>query len=268
MASDERPIDHAGRPIDFGRTVDDYERHRPGFPDQFFDLLVERGWVQGGRRVLDLGTGTGSVALGLAEIGLEVTGLDISKELLDGARRATKRRDLDVRFVQGTAESTGQPDDSFDVVTAGQCWWWFDSDRAAREAKRVLRPGGRLLICDFSYLPLEGNVSERTEQLILAHNPGWTKAGGTRIHPEQVTALDRGGYQLVESFSYLVDVRFTQEAWRGRMRTCNGVGSALSDPEVEHFDKQLDQLLISEFPGELVIPHRIFATSGTTPGAI
>jgi len=267
MATDNRPIDHAGRTIDFGRTVDDYERHRPGFPDRFFSLLVERGWVQGDQRALDLGTGTGSVAFGLAEIGLEVTGLDISTELLDGARRTAERRDLDVRFVQGTAESTGHDDDSFDVVTAGQCWWWFDSDRAAREARRVLRPGGRLVICDFSYLPLEGNVSERTEQLILEHNPGWTKAGGTRIHPEQVTALDRGGYRSVESFSYLVDVRFTHEAWRGRMRTCNGVGSALSDPEVGRFDEHLDELLSNEFPGELVIPHRIFATSGTTPGA-
>lgn len=268
MSTDNRPIDHAGRTIDFGRTVADYERHRPGFPDRFFSLLMDRGWVESGQSVLDLGTGTGSVALGLAEIGLDVTGLDISAELLDGARRTAESRGLDVRFVQGSAESTRQDDHSFDVVTAGQCWWWFDSDRASGEAKRVLRPGGRLVICDFSYLPLDGNVSERTEQLILEHNPGWTKAGGTRIHPEQVTALDHGGYQSVESFSYLVDVRFTHEAWRGRMRTCNGVGSALGDPEVDRFDEQLHELLTNEFPGELVIPHRIFATSGTTPGSL
>ncbi|MFV2001148.1 MAG: class I SAM-dependent methyltransferase [Acidimicrobiia bacterium] len=264
MATDNRPIDHAGRTIDFGRTVADYERHRPGFPDQFFSLLVDRGWVTSGQRVLDLGTGTGSVAFGLADVGLDVTGLDISSELLDGARRTAKNRCLEVRFVEGTAESTGQDDASFDVVTAGQCWWWFDSDRAAREVTRVLRPGGRLVICDFSYLPLEGNVSERTEQLILQHNPGWTKAGGTRIHPEQVTALDRGGYESVESFSYLVDITFTHEAWRGRVRTCNGVGSALSDVEVEYFDGQLRQLLEDEFPAKLVIPHRIFVTSGVT----
>jgi ubiquinone/menaquinone biosynthesis C-methylase UbiE len=265
MATDDRPIDHAGRTIDFGRTVADYERHRPGFPDAFFSVLAARGWVESGQRALDLGTGTGSVAIGLAEAGLDVIGLDISSELLDGARHAANSRSLDMRFVEGSAEATGQEDDSFDVVTAGQCWWWFDSDAAAKEAKRVLRPGGRLIICDFSYLPLGGNVSEKTEQLILRHNPGWTKAGGTRIHPEQVSALDRGGYGSVESFSYLVDIPFTHEAWRGRIRTCNGVGSALRDDEVELFDADLAELLTLEFPGELSIPHRIFATSGLSP---
>jgi len=262
MATDHGPIDHAGRTIDFGRTVADYERHRPGFPEGFFSLLVDRGWVTSGQHALDLGTGTGSVAFGLARLGLDVTGLDISPVLLDGARRSAKDQDLDIRFVEGRAEATGQDDGSFDVVTAGQCWWWFDSDRAAREAKRVLRPGGRLVICDFSYLPLEGNVSERTEQLILRHNPGWTKAGGTRIHPEQVSALDQGSFRSVESFSYLVDIPFSHEAWRGRIRTCNGVGSALGDDEVEYFDADLAELLTLEFPGELSIPHRIFATSG------
>jgi len=265
MEIDKRPIDHAGRVIDFGRTAADYEQHRPGFPQRFFELLVERSWVATGQRLLDVGTGTGSIAFGFAELGLDVTGLDISPELLDGARHTAQQRGLDVRFVEGAAEATGQDAASFDIVTAGQCWWWFDSQRAASEATRVLRSGGRLVICDFSYLPLGANVSQRTEQLILRHNPGWTKAGGTRIHPEQVEALDRGGYRSVESFSYIVDVAFTHEAWRGRIRTCNGVGSALDDEQVESFDADLAELLEREFPGELSIPHRVFATSGLSP---
>lgn len=265
MDIDNRPIDHAGRAIDFGRTAHDYEQHRPGFPDEFFDLLMGRQWIGAGMRALDLGTGTGSVALGLAARGLDVTGLDISRELLESARTTAERLGLGVRFVDGTAEVTGQEGESFDLVTAGQCWWWFDSERAAAEAARVLRPGGRLVICDFSYLPLHGNVSHRTESLILQFNPGWSKAGGTRIHPEQVEALDSGGFRSVESFSYLIDVPFTHDAWRGRIRTCNGVGSALDDADVERFDADLTELLAHEFPGELSIPHRVFATSGLRP---
>lgn len=265
MEIDNRPIDHAGRVIDFGRTAHDYEQHRPGFPDSFFNLLANRGWIDAEMTALDLGTGTGTVALGLAARGLAVTGLDISNELLETGRATADGRGLDVRFVEGSAEDTQQKDASFDLVTAGQCWWWFDSERAIAETLRVLRPGGRLVICDFSYLPLPGNVSFRTESLILQHNPGWTKAGGTRMHPEQVGALDTGGFRSVESFSYLDEVLFTHDAWRGRIRTCNGVGSALNDPEVERFDADLGELLTKEFPGELSIPHRIFATSGLSP---
>jgi SAM-dependent methyltransferase len=147
-------------------------------------------------------------------------------------------------------------------VTAGQCWWWFDSDAAIRETRRILAAGGRLLICNFSYLPLPGNVAGRTEDLILQHNPGWPMAGWRGVHPEQVEALDRGGFRRVESFSYVVDVPFAHAGWRGRMRTCNGVGSALSAEGVDRFDEELADLLAREFPGEFSVPHRVFATSG------
>lgn len=203
--------DHQGRVIDFGRTVADYERYRPGFPENFFDRLTDLQWISPGQRVLDLGTGTGSLALGFAARGLVATGLDIAPELLDVARLSATDQGLEVNFVERSAERTGQAASSFDLVSAGQCWWWFDSDGVIREANRILAPDGRLLIA---------------------------------------------------SFSYLVDVPFSQIAWRGRMRTCNGVGSALSTQQVEPFDTELADLLAQEFPGELTVPHRIFATSG------
>jgi len=78
MPGTASPADHRGRQIDFGRTVADYEQHRPGFPATFFDGLVQRQWTRPGQRVLDLGTGTGSLALGFARRGMEATGLDVS----------------------------------------------------------------------------------------------------------------------------------------------------------------------------------------------
>ncbi len=265
MNGNTGPRDHEGRSIDFDCTAADYERHRPGFPDDFFDILEAKGWIRRGQRALDLGTGTGSVALGLAARGLDVVGVDIAPSLLDAARAAAIDRELTAKFVVASAEATGQDTARFDVVSAGQCWWWFDVDQAIREAKRVLKPGGRLLICSFSYLPLAGNVAQRTEDLVLEHNPGWPKAGWNGIHPEQVQDLDRGGFEQVESFSYTVGVTFTRAGWRGRIRTCNGVGSALDAEQVGRFDSELAELLACEFPVELSVPHRLFATSGVRP---
>lgn len=258
----DRTEDSERRDIDFGRTAVDYERHRPGFPDNFFDRLVERRWIGRGQRALDLGTGTGSLALGFAARGLVVTGIDLAPELLEVAGKAAAARGLSAHFVERRAEDTGQGAESFDLVSAGQCWWWFDEDAALKEARRVLTPGGRLLICTFSYLPLTGNLANRTEELVLRHNPGWPKAEWIGIHPEIVRALDRAGFTDVESFSYTVDVAFSHEAWRGRIRTCNGVGSALNSEQVEHFDAELAEMLVCDFPPNLLVPHRIFATSG------
>lgn len=261
----DRLRDHHGRSIDFGRTASDYDRHRPGFPASFFDRLRERGWIGAGMKALDLGTGTGSLALGLAARGLRVVGLDRSSQLLDVARRRAGELGLDVDFAEGVAEDTGLAPSSFDLVTAGQCWWWFEPDAAIAEAKRVLTPGGRLLIANFSYLPLPGSVPVRTEQLVLQHNPGWTMAGSNGLYPSQVDALDLSGLVGVESFSYVEVVGFDHEGWRGRMRACNGVGAALGPAQVEDFDRDLAQLLVAEFPEELAVPHRVFVASGRVP---
>jgi SAM-dependent methyltransferase len=191
--------------------------------------------------------------------------VDIAPELLDVAGRAAGDRDLLVRFVAASAENTGFADATFDIVTAGQCWWWFDPEAAVAETRRVLRPGGRIVIANFSYLAIPGNVAGRTEELVLEHNPGWPKAGWRGIHPEQTRALDFGGFRSVESFSYVVDVPFSHAGWRGRMRTCNGVGAALAPDRVERFDADLAAMLTAEFDATLSVPHRVFATTGVRP---
>lgn len=150
--------------VDFGKTAADYGRHRAGFPDGFFERLFQRSLIAPGSRVLDVGTGTGTVARGLAKRGCNVLGLDPSATLLQEAER-----------LDGEA---GQPNHKFDVVTAGQCWHWFDRPRAAIEARRVIVPGGHLVIGHFDWLPLPGNVVEATERLILSYNPDWRGAVG------------------------------------------------------------------------------------------
>lgn len=265
------PRDHLGRTIDFGRTAEDYERFRPGFPAALFDRLLALGWIRPEDRALDVGSGTGAMALGLAGRGLAVTALDRSAELLQVLSRRAASAGLRVRVLRALAEETGEPVATYELYSAGQCWWWLDPARAIAEARRVLVPGGRILIASFCYLPLPGSVAERTEALILRHNPGWTAGGSTGVFPEQVTHLASARCAEVESFSFDVPVSFTHEGWRGRIRACNGVAASLAPEEVRRFDEELAELLARDHPGELLVTHRVFVATarvGTEPGAV
>jgi demethylmenaquinone methyltransferase/2-methoxy-6-polyprenyl-1,4-benzoquinol methylase len=106
-----------------------------------------------GQRVLDVATGTGLVASGVAARGAEVVGLDQSEQMLAGARRRLSQRpDLAARItlVRGEAEHLPFGDGEFDALTFTYLLRYVD-DRAATMAElaRVIKPGGRIGMVEF-----------------------------------------------------------------------------------------------------------------------
>jgi SAM-dependent methyltransferase len=251
------------RTIDFGRTADDYRRHRAGFPEALFARLAVYGIGMDGQRLLDIGTGTGSLARGLARRGCRVTGLDPSPELMAQARELDREAGVQIDYVTARAEETGLPDAAFDVVSAGQCWHWFDRPRAAAECSRLLRPGGSILITHFDWLPLPGSVVEASEKLILAHNPNWKGHGGSGIHWKWFADLSAAGFLALQSFSFDESVPYSHAAWQGRIRASAGIAASLPAEAVEAFDEAHAAMLAQHFPDEILhTPHRVFALIG------
>lgn len=254
-----------GTRIDFGKTAADYARHRAGFPEQFFDRLSAIGVIRPGLTALDLGTGTGTIARGLARRSLHVTGLDKSEALMDAAKQLDAEAHVGVRYVKAAAENTGLAAGAFDVVTAGQCWHWFEREKAAAEARRVLKPGGRLVIAHFDWIALAGNMVDATENLIRAFNSEWNLWGGTGMYPQWLRDMAIAGFRQIESFTFDLDVPYSHEAWRGRIRASAGVGASMPPEKVERFDAELAKILRERFPEPMTALHRVFAAIATAP---
>ncbi|MGV9879613.1 class I SAM-dependent methyltransferase [Streptomyces sp. NPDC003006] len=249
---------------DFGRTAEDYTRHRAGFPPRVVERLEGTGVPVRGRDVLDVGTGTGSLGRLFALAGARVTGVDPAAPLLEQARELDREAGVTTRYEVATAEDTPFADASFDVVSAGQCWHWFDAPRAAAETWRLLRPGGHVVIAHFDWLPLPGNVVDATERLITAYNPDWTMGGGTGLYPRWLTDLATAGFGGIETFSFDVEAPYTPQAWTGRIRASAGVGASLTPERVEEFSAELEGILRDRFPGDdLRVPHRTWAVVAT-----
>lgn len=252
--------------IDFGKTANDYARHRMGFPEAFFRRLFEEGLARPGEMALDLGTGTGTVARGLALRGVAVTGLDPSPSLLAQAAELDAAAGVQVRQVQAKVEDASLPDGSFDLVTAGQCWHWFDRAAAAARVRRWLRPGGRLVIAHFDWLPFADNVVQLTEALIKSFNEAWAMADGTGLYPAWLRDVQEAGFEDIRTFSFDVAVPYSHEDWRGRIRASAGVGASLPPEKVAEFDRALATVLAERFAQEpMRVPHRVWVVSAVNP---
>jgi cyclopropane fatty-acyl-phospholipid synthase-like methyltransferase len=240
----DKKLKYDGREVDWGKTSADYRLYRPGYPDSFYDKLAAVGIGLRGQRILDLGTGTGGLARNFARRGCTVTGVDISENQISAAQQLAQEEKLDINFFVSAAESTQLPDKAFDVITAGSCWLYFDKSIVIPEVKRLLASRGFLMTCTLVWLPYEDMIAHKTEELILRYNPHWTGAGFT-FQPEIHTVPEWSLHDFhVTSFhKYRVPIEFTRESWRGRMRTCRGVGASLSQKEIEKFDKEHAQLL-------------------------
>jgi ubiquinone/menaquinone biosynthesis C-methylase UbiE len=180
-----------------------------GRVDKAYDHLA--AYIVSGQRVLDLGCGTGALSLRAAQRGATVKGIDVNAQMLEIAGQRIERADL-ARSVElcemGVAELDSEVDQGYDVVVSGLCFSELtEGERgyALREAYRVLRPGGVLLLADevvpqdpvrwllhwLIRLPLAVITYELTQATTHAvrHLPEQVRAAGFAVESVHLSAL-------------------------------------------------------------------------------
>jgi ubiquinone/menaquinone biosynthesis C-methylase UbiE len=162
-----------------------------GLRRRSYQRLITAGEVQRGDRVLDIGCGPGYFVRMLADaVGPEgsVVGIDAAPEMIEYAN--SKARSLkNCRFESGAAESLAFPDASFDVVASSLMMHHVPGElqlEAVREMRRVLRPGGTLVLADFT-------IPDRGGWRIVASLTGHAGDMAMRmVSPVEALAADAG----------------------------------------------------------------------------
>ncbi len=94
------------------------------------------------------------------------------------------------------------------------------------------------------------------EQLVLRYNPDWSGRGFKQFdYTFPVWAKEY--FELETIHSYNEYLHFTEDAWRGRIRTCRGIGAGLSKNKVDEFDKEYERLLVKSPTDILSIKHQL-----------
>lgn len=240
-----------GKAFDWGRVSGDYAKYRDIYPEEFYQKIVSRGLCVQGQRVLDLGTGTGVLPRNMYRFGADWVGTDISENQIAQAQRLSEGMNIEYRTV--SAEDISFPDNSFDVITACQCFWYFRHERLVPEFRRILKPGGKLLVLYMAWLPFEDAVAGESEKLVLKYSPEWSGAGETP-HPIFIPECYDSTFERTWHDEFRLNVHFTRESWNGRMKACRGVGASLAPDEIQRWEQEHFKML-EKFPAEFDVLH-------------
>lgn len=241
-----------GREFDWGRASKDYAKFRDIYLDEFYEKILSLGLCTKGQHVLDLGTGTGVLPRNMVKFGATFVGADISENQINEALKLTTSHD--VSYVVASAEDIDLPDNTFDVVTACQCFMYFDKNTALPKINKLLKDGRHFAILFMAWLPDESLVDKTSEDLVLKYNPHWTGACLKRYPPSPPKEIE-GLFEVADAIGFDHSVTFTRESWHGRIVACRGIGaSSLSAREIAAFERE-HQLFLETQPEVFSIPH-------------
>ena len=246
----EKIIIDNGRKFDFGKTSEEYAKYRDIYPQEVFDKLYELGVGRAGTNWLDLGTGTGVIPRGLAKYGANIVGIDIAENQIKQAEKLSKEYN-NIQYKVCSAEDIDYADGTFDVITACQCFWYFDPNIIVPKIKSLLKTEGRFLKLYMTYAKGD-EIASSSWAMAKEINTNWS--GGSAVKD-----LTTHYFNEPQMDSILVDIPFTRESWHGRMMASRGVMASMDKNMVERFHEKHFAYMES-LPEQFIVKHKAFFT--------
>jgi len=222
----------------FTIRVDSYVKYRPGYPQEAIDYLYDTAGIQVNSQVADIGAGTGIFSQLLLERGSQVTAVEPNKEMREAAGKKLDGRS-GFRAVSGSAEATGLPDQSVDFIVCAQAFHWFDRNAARSEFKRILKPGGKVILVWNSRLTSGTPFREEYEQLLRTFGTDYTKVNHRNVSAEILSSFFQPGSMREARFTN--QQVFDLDGLSGRLHS-SSYSPAPGDPLYERMMIELRQL--------------------------
>lgn len=242
MAPDQDPT------VRFDGREDDYDRYRPGYPDGIVRLLQEKGILSKGIVIADIGSGTGILTAMLLRQGAKVYAVEPNGRMRSKAE-ARFKGEPNFMSVPARAEDTGLPEGSVDLVTAAQSFHWFEPLGCRREFKRILRPGGSVMLVWNNRLDDRGDFNIAYQRMLKEHQVDDSRGVPEDELERRIEDLFSGDLERYYFDNYQ---HLDLEALRGRLRSSSYCPRA-EDPAFAPLMNDLDDL------------HRMYQSGGKVP---
>jgi len=197
----------------FSNRVANYVKYRPGYPPEMLDLFRREMGLTKDSVLADIGSGTGLSTKPFLENGNTVYGVEPNEAMREAAEEFLKATPNFVSH-NGTAENTNLDAASMDFVIAAQAFHWFDADKTRNEFKRILKPGGWLVLI-WNERQLDTTVFLREyERLLLKYATDYEKVRHENIDNEKLGAFFKAEYRRA---TFQNEQVFDYDGLRGRL---------------------------------------------------
>ena len=221
----------------FSNRVENYLRYRPRYPRAVIDLLRDECGLRADSIIADLGSGTGMLAELFLANGNRVYAVEPNREMREAGERLFGKQP-GFTSIAASAESTTLPDSIADFITAGQAFHWFDQDRSRIEFKRILRPGGWVVLVWNDRKTDTTSFLVEYEQLLKDHATDYEQVNHKRVDAAMLGRFF-GSSPALRTFPN--DQHFGLESLKGRLLSSSYVPAA-GQPGYEPMLAALDKL--------------------------
>jgi len=161
----------------FSNRVDDYRKFRPHYPGAIVETVKEICGLNGRSVVADIGSGTGIMTELLAPYCSKIYAVEPNKEMRAAADEALQSNPH-FSSIDGAAEATGLEDGTIDIIVSAQAFHWFDRRLTGKEFRRILKPGGWVVLVwntrrstgDQFHIELEAYLRSSTPEYLKVHH--------------------------------------------------------------------------------------------------
>lgn len=129
----------------FTDRVDNYVKYRPNYPEGIYTYLAEKKSLSPGFVIADIGCGTGISCEPFLKRNHKVIGIEPNENMLNAAKIYLENYS-EFEAIVASAEETTLTDKSIDLIVCAQAFHWFDKEKAKHEFKRILKPGGKVVL--------------------------------------------------------------------------------------------------------------------------
>lgn len=197
----------------FSDRVNDYIRYRPGYPDAIIPFLEENFGIAPPCIIADIGAGTGISSRMFLDKNYTVIAVEPNAEMRNAAISQLQHFSK-FSTTSGTAEKTLLPDNAVDVVVAAQAFHWFNTSAVREEFKRILKPGGWVVLIWNERLT-SSDFEKEYDRLIIKHSIDYVKVDHRNIDFESIKKFFAPNTVTLKTFPNYQDFDF--DGLKGRL---------------------------------------------------